>query len=297
MTEGTQLDARAILSTPDLIEVGVLGDEVRRRLHGNRTTFVRVFEVHVDAPPAVLPPARSAGEVRIVGTPAGVEPAVEAVKAAVSMTAGRVKVTGFSLTDLIALCTSPADFKELCRRLHEHGLTAIADTPLDAFLGAADASARVEDQVRIALAERLRLPRLTVHAQPPSGEGEIDARIAMVERADRLGQELGGFAAFAPLPRSMSVAVPTTGYADVRQIALARVAVSHIPSIQVDWPLYGPKLAQVALTVGADDIDGVSAVDTGALGSRRSPLEEIKNNIRAAALEPTERDASFEPLT
>jgi aminodeoxyfutalosine synthase len=75
------------------------------------------------------------------------------------------------------------------------------------------------------------------------------------------------------------------------------VVVDNIPSIQVDWPLYGPKLAQVALTVGADDVDGVAAHDPGALGTRRSPLEEIKNNIRAAALEPVERDASFSMIT
>ena len=51
---------------------------------------------------------------------------------------------------------------------------------------------------------------------------------------------------------------------------------ANIESIQVDWPLYGPKLAQVALTVGADDVDGVAAVDPGVLGTRRSPIEEIQ---------------------
>ena len=42
------------------------------------------------------------------------------------------------------------------------------------------------------------------------------------------------------------------GFDDVKQVALARLLVSNIDSIQVDWPLYGPKLAQVALSVGAD---------------------------------------------
>ena len=44
-------------------------------------------------------------------------------------------------------------------------------------------------------------------------------------------------------------------------MALARLVVDNVPSIQVDWSLYGPKLAQVALTVGADDVDGVSPED------------------------------------
>ena len=57
--------------------------------------------------------------------------------------------------------------------------------------------------------------------------------------------------------------------------------------------LYGPKLAQVALTMGADDVDRVSAIDPGILGTRRSPLEEIRSNIRAAGLEAVERNAVY----
>jgi 2-iminoacetate synthase ThiH len=79
-------------------------------------------------------------------------------------------------------------------------------------------------------------------------------------------------------------------------VALARVAVQNIPSIQVDWALYGPKLAQVALTVGADDVDAVSAEDDSGLGRRRAPLEEILRNIRAAAQDPVERNGRFETI-
>ena len=61
----------------------------------------------------------------------------------------------------------------------------------------------------------------------------------------------------------------------------------------MDWALYGPKLAQVALTFGADDVDDVSALDEVVEGRRRAPLEEIRRNIRAASGEPVERDALF----
>ena len=43
-----------ILDTPDLIAVGVAGDEVRRQMHGAKTTFNRVLELHVEAPPQAL---------------------------------------------------------------------------------------------------------------------------------------------------------------------------------------------------------------------------------------------------
>ena len=42
--------------------------------------------------------------------------------------------------------------------------------------------------------------------------------------------------------------------------------------------------AEAEDTVGADDVDGVSALE-GDLGRRRSPLEEIRGNIKAAGLE------------
>jgi 2-iminoacetate synthase ThiH len=63
--------------------------------------------------------------------------------------------------------------------------------------------------------------------------------------------------------------------------------------IQVDWALYGPKLAQVALTFGADDIDSVEVGVDDAKGRRRSPIEEIRRGIRAAGFEPVERDGRF----
>ena len=102
--------------------------------------------------------------------------------------------------------------------------------------------------------------------------------------------------AFAPLPRNVNPAVPTTGYDDVKRVALARIVVDNVPSIQVDWALYGAKLAQVALTVGANDIDAVSAVDDLSEGRRRAPLEDVQRNIRAAGQEPVERNGRFEPM-
>ena len=84
--------------------------------------------------------------------------------------------------------------------------------------------------------------------------------------------------------------VPTTGYDDVRVVALARLAVSTVPHIQVDWSQYGPKLAQVALTFGADELDRVSPIDDESLGRRRMAAEDVKRNIAAAGFVAVERD-------
>jgi len=283
-----------LLTSPNLIEVGVEGDAVRRELHGVRTTFGRVFEVHVDAPPSSAPSGLAAGEIRIVGRPASDDAAVRAVATAAAFAAG-VPVTGFSLVDLAALAGDLEKLHGLCARLRSAGLDGVAEVPIDVELTVDSFEA-----IRAARASGLIVQRLTV-ALPPPGERapgaaalDVEGRLASVRRAAQIQETVGGFRAFAPLARTQSTAVPTTGYADIKQIALARVAVRTIESIQVDWPLYGPKLAQVALTTGANDVDGIAAVDAGALGPRRSPLEEIRMNIRAAGLEPIERNGRFE---
>ena len=105
-------DAESILTATDILETGVLADTARRRRHEARTTFVRVFETHVDAPIASLPAGFSAGEIRIVGAPRDVDAALAAVRA-VAMLAGAVPVTGFSLADLVQL-SSDAGLVDVC---------------------------------------------------------------------------------------------------------------------------------------------------------------------------------------
>lgn len=275
-------DGRALLATNDIIEIGALADSVRRQRHGARTTFVRVFETHVDAPASSLPGRISAGEIRIIGAPRDADSAVEAVRIAAAA-AGTVPLTGFSLADLTSISAGLPDLTELCSRLSEAGLGAVAGVALDSL----ESPAAAVDATRRG---GLAVLRMTVNAVENDEE-----RMAAVQRARALQADVGGFRMFAPLPRTMSIALPTTGYDDVKLIALARLLADNIESIQVDWPLYGPKLAQVALTVGADDVDGIAAVDLGTLGTRRSPIEEIMGNIRAAALEPFERDGLFVP--
>jgi aminodeoxyfutalosine synthase len=277
----SETDARAILGTHDIIEVGALADGVRRQRHGKRTTFVRVLEIHVEAPPASLPSRLSAGELRIVGTPRDEASAVAAVRATAAL-AGGVPVTGFALNDLAALAPSSGDLQGLCRRLCEAGLQAVAELALDSLAHGAGSAA-----VRAARDAGLQVLRVTVHSMADND------RLLVLQRARALQADVGGFKAFAPLPRAMPADAPTTGYDDVKVVALARLLVDNVESILVDWPLYGPKLAQVALTMGADDVDGIAAADPGVLGTRRSALEEILGNIRAAGLEPMERDGLF----
>jgi aminodeoxyfutalosine synthase len=120
-----------------------------------------------------------------------------------------------------------------------------------------------------------------------------DVRTNLLLHAGELQDRFGCIQSLSPLPMTLTAFRPTTGYDDVKMVAIGRLAAPGIPSIQVDWRRYGPKLAQVALTFGADDIDGISPSDEAPEGRRRAPLEEIRRNIEAAGFEAIERTGRF----
>jgi aminodeoxyfutalosine synthase len=269
----------ALAATYDIIALGMQADEVRRSRHGRRTTFVRVADVGA-APgePVAIPPA--AGEVRIAGVPASRQSALERVRE-VSTGAAPKAISGFSLADLEALAVREGvTLRSLLEELRAAGLELIAEAPFDLLANAR----RSIEEVNIA---GLVLARLTVDRHAAADSSALLSEVAALQR------EVGVVRAFAPLARRPNPAVPTTGYEDVKRVALARLSVD-VPSIQVDWSLYGPKLAQVALTVGADDVDAVSPYDDLSEGRRRAPREEVLRNIQAAGLLPAERNGRFE---
>jgi len=272
----------SLVSSHDIIGLGMLADDLRRARHGVRTTFVRVADVPVDGDGAIeVPPA--AGEARIVGMPATRAAAIERVAQTARAAGGRAAVSAYSLSDLEALAgRDGATLRAILEEMRAAGLELVAEAPFDRL----NNPRRAIEEVNIA---GLTLARLTVHQSPSPDPLSLLKSVADLQRT------VAVIRAFAPLPRTTNPAAPTTGYEDVRHVALARIIVDNVPSIQVDWSLYGPKLAQVALTVGADDVDAVSAADDQSQGRRRAPLEEILRNIRAAGQEPVERNGRFEP--
>jgi aminodeoxyfutalosine synthase len=262
----------------DLIALGTRADEVRRLRHGERVTFVRVAAIALDTADQSQWPA-AAREVRIVGRPRDARQAEEVV-AAVVRRSGGTPVTAFSLADLRAMAPDRAAFRKALARLFGAGLTAVAGADVD---GRDD----LRQAVEAVLAADGHVARFTVAGARPGSPVPLFMAVRALQKAT------GAVHAFAPLPRSIDASSPTTGYEDVKSIAVARLLLDNVASIQVDWALHGPKLAQVALLFGADDLDAVSAEDESAEGRRRAPLEEVKRNIRAASLTAVERDGRF----
>ena len=133
--------------------------------------------------------------------------------------------------------------------------------------------------------ERRTGGRAPVAARSPSRHGRRADRAATVLRRLVLQDVAGRPWRVAPLPRHVDGVTPTTGYDDVQAGRAGAVClVRRRRTSRWTGSCYGPKLAQVALTFGADDMDDVSALDEVAEGRRRAPLEEIRRNIAAAGL-------------
>ena len=273
----SHLDISELSSTTNLLRLGALADERRRRESGDRVTFVRVLEVRLDEELDSLKVPDTAGEVRIVGCSDSIDNVVQNVLRIASLS-NQVPVTGFRLEDLVSLCAhEPGRFERLLSNLKQSGLARVAEVSIDSDI----------DVIWIERCVRTGLPINTAVIQDSVLPSEV-----LANRIKGWNREYG-IQAFSPLPMNLSLE-PTTGYKDVHRVALARLLVDNIPSIQVDWRLYGPKLAQVALAFGANDVDRVSPFDTLEDGRRRGPLEEINKNIQAASLEPVQRNCHFE---
>jgi 2-iminoacetate synthase ThiH len=253
----------------DVLSLGMLADEVRRARVGDAVTFSRVLEIDGAGQ------AGGAGvELRVTQLPATIDQA-EGLIAEARMLAGPQLLTGFSLADIAD--RNWGSLADVLRRLKRAGLDAIVEAPVD----------RISDISAIKAAHDAGLPVRCLSLQKPL-EG---TRAEWVLTVRSMVQAIPSLRTVAPLPREQSIAVPTTGYDDVRSVAMARLGLPMVNTIQVDWAQYGPKLAQVALTFGANDLDRVSTTDDASLGRRRTSVEDVRRNIEAAGFTPVESPA------
>lgn len=261
------------LWTADVLSLGMLAEEVRRARFGDAVSYTRVHEIGAAGKAG---DAGSAGvEVRLAHLPATLDEA-EGLVAEARLVAGPQLLTGFSLADIAE--RNWGSVPDVLARLKRAGLDAVVEAQVD----------RVADAAVIAASFAAGLPVRCLSLQKP-----VDGkRTEWVMAVRAIVQAVPALQTVAPLPREQSIAVPTTGYDDVRSVALARLGLPMVKTIQVDWAQYGPKLAQVALTFGASDLDRVATVGGESLGRRRTPVEDVRRNIEAAGFTPVETAAT-----
>lgn len=158
------------------------------------------------------------------------------------------------------------------------------------------------ETARIAHQLGIRSNCTMLYGQIENDEDRVDHLL----RLRALQDETGGFQTFIPLafhPDNTALAhVPkTTGFTDLKNIAVSRLLLDNIEHIKAYWVMMTPKIAQIALRFGADDIDGTVVQekiyhDAGATTDQSMRRGELLRLIREAGREPVERDTLYRPV-
>jgi cyclic dehypoxanthinyl futalosine synthase len=101
---------------------------------------------------------------------------------------------------------------------------------------------------------------------------------------------------FSPARTRMEHQLPATGMDYLKIVSIARIYLDNITTFQAGWLTEGMKLAQIALTMGANDMGGVltEEVVVKATGvETKTNIEEMINVIRNAGKIPVQRDSAY----
>src|SRR5881396_479376 len=136
----------------------------------------------------------------------------------------------------------------------------------------------------------------------------------MADRADHLlalralQDETGGFLTYIPLAYHPDhnelgealgrTGTATSGFDDLKNIAIGRLVLDNIPHVKTHWPMVTPFISQVALTFGCDDLEGTVVFErvyheAGAGTPMWLSYDQIVDLIRGAGKEPVERDSLY----
>ncbi len=133
-----------------------------------------------------------------------------------------------------------------------------------------------------------------------NAEHRLDHMIRLRELQDITG----GFQTFIPLAfhpdnnaLGEGIAKPS-GLTDLKMMALARLMLDNFPHIKAYWQMLGVKIAQVAQSYGADDIDGTVVHETiyhaaGSDSPQEMSVADLRRLIEEAGREPVERDTLY----
>ncbi|MDH4318787.1 MAG: aminofutalosine synthase MqnE [Desulfobulbaceae bacterium] len=134
----------------------------------------------------------------------------------------------------------------------------------------------------------------------------IEERVEHLDMLRKAQDETNGFLAYIPLafhPKNteMSNHSKTSGMEDLRNVAVARLMLDNFPHIKAYWVMIGPKMAQVALSFGADDMDGTVKEEVithmaGAETEQAIGHKTLIRLIREAGRKPVERDTLYNVL-
>ena len=206
----------------------------------------------------------------------------------------------------------------LARKSVADTLRALREAGLDSLTGGGAEIFRPEVRATIARGKESAEEYLDVHRTWHRLGGRSTCTMlyghveTLADRVDHLRQlrslqdETRGFGGFVPLPyqpenNDIPVQHPPTGFDALRTIAVSRIYLDNFDHITAYWVGMGLKLAQVALSYGADDLHGTIIEEhifhmAGAQSPQLQTDAAMLKAIREAGCTPVQRNTFYEPI-
>ena len=204
---------------------------------------------------------------------------------------------------------------DVLQRLKDAGLTSMPGGGAEVFSTA----------VRATIAERkltgdewLRIHREAHGLGIPTNctmlYGHVETAADRIEHLTRLRElqdETGGFLTYIPLAYHTEnnelgeelgrVGSATTGFEDLKNIAIGRLYFDNVPHVKTHWPMVTPFISQIALAFGCDDVEGTVVFErvyheAGATTQMHMQYHDLVAMIRDAGKRPVERDSLYQPV-
>ncbi len=204
---------------------------------------------------------------------------------------------------------------DVLKQLRAAGLTSLPGGGAEVFSTAVRAT--IADRKLIA-EDWLRVHREAHELGIPSNctmlYGHVETHVQRIEHLSMLRDlqdQTGGFFTYIPLAYHPDhnalgeelhrVGTATTGFDDLKNIAVGRLFLDNIPHVKTHWPMVTPFVSQIALSFGCADVEGTVVYeriyhDAGAHTPMMLSYGELVRLIKGAGREPVERDSLYETV-
>jgi aminodeoxyfutalosine synthase len=205
--------------------------------------------------------------------------------------------------------------REVLLAMKEAGLTSLPGGGAEVFSTAVRATIA---ERKLTGAEWIRVHRVAHELGIPTNctmlYGHVETAADRIEHLGMLRSlqdETGGFLTYIPLAYHPDhndlgeelgrVGTATTGYEDLKNIAVGRLFLDNIPHVKTHWPMVTPFLSQISLSFGCDDVEGTVVYEriyheAGAHTAMHMPYLDLVRLIRGAGKRPVERDSLYQTV-
>lgn len=272
-------------------------------------------EVYHEAAQPTVPPTR---EFHIVG---GLHPKLK-LEYYAEMFRGlkerhpEVHIKGLTAVEIAHLARiEKTSIDDVLRRLKEAGLDTMPGGGAEVFSTAVRASIAERKLTGQEWVEVHRAAhRMGIRSNSTMLYGHVETAADRVEHLGMLRDlqdETGGFLTFIPLAYHPDhnelgeeldrTGSATTGYEDLKNIAVARLFLDNFDHVKTHWPMVTPFMSQVVLDFGCDDVEGTVVYErvyheAGARTQMHLPYHGLVELIRGAGKRPVERDSFYQSV-